>query len=243
MDALSEGDVLRVWESGREGSAVDRALAILAAAAPETDPGELAAWSLGRRDARLLRVHRSTFGPTLHAFAECPACDAPLELELDAGVLSEVASRPGGGERSIRSGPYTLRFRPVDSHDLAVAARAGDAAGARRVLLARCVTECREGDRSVPVDGLPDTVIGELARALDGLDPGADLTVELACPECGHRWSPGLDPATYVWAELAAAARRILHEVDTLARAYGWTEPEILALGPGRRAAYMELAS
>jgi hypothetical protein len=30
--------------------------------------------------------------------------------------------------------------------------------------------------------------------------------------------------------------------VDALARAYGWTETEVLALGDRRRAAYLELA-
>jgi hypothetical protein len=32
-----------------------------------------------------------------------------------------------------------------------------------------------------------------------------------------------------------------LHEVDLLARAYGWTEPEVLALSEARRAAYLRL--
>ena len=43
-----------------------------------------------------------------------------------------------------------------------------------------------------------------------------------------------------LWSELEACARRLLHDVDVLARAYGWTETEVLALGaaPG---AYLEL--
>jgi hypothetical protein len=39
-----------------------------------------------------------------------------------------------------------------------------------------------------------------------------------------------------------ARARALLAEVHSLARAYGWTEPEILALSPQRRAAYLEMA-
>ena len=45
----------------------------------------------------------------------------------------------------------------------------------------------------------------------------------------------------FVWAEVDAAAQRLLHEVDVLARAYGWTEPEVLALSEARRAAYLRL--
>jgi hypothetical protein len=46
-----------------------------------------------------------------------------------------------------------------------------------------------------------------------------------------------------VWTELRAHARRLLREVDVLARAYGWTEPDVLALDERRRAAYLELAA
>ena len=33
----------------------------------------------------------------------------------------------------------------------------------------------------------------------------------------------------------------LLRDVDTLARAYGWTEEQVLALGDARRGAYLEL--
>jgi hypothetical protein len=38
-------------------------------------------------------------------------------------------------------------------------------------------------------------------------------------------------------------ARQILREVDQLARTYGWREPDILALGPARRRAYLGLVA
>ena len=51
-----------------------------------------------------------------------------------------------------------------------------------------------------------------------------------------------MDVGSFVWAELHAHGRRVLREVDVLARAYGWTEAEVLALGERRRAAYLALA-
>jgi hypothetical protein len=50
-----------------------------------------------------------------------------------------------------------------------------------------------------------------------------------------------LDPAEFLWAAAEAQARRLLLEVDALARAYGWREPDVLALPPARRRAYLEL--
>jgi hypothetical protein len=38
-----------------------------------------------------------------------------------------------------------------------------------------------------------------------------------------------------------ARARRLLHEVDVLARTYGWTEDEVLALSEQRRASYLRI--
>ena len=57
-----------------------------------------------------------------------------------------------------------------------------------------------------------------------------------------RRSSADFDLAAFVWAEFGAQARRLLHEVDALGRAYGWTEGEVLALGERRRAAYVDLA-
>ena len=61
-----------------------------------------------------------------------------------------------------------------------------------------------------------------------------------ACPTCGAVSQPVLDPAALVWREFAALARRLEDEVHVLARAYGWSEPEILALSEQRRRRYVE---
>ena len=72
-------------------------------------------------------------------------------------------------------------------------------------------------------------------------DPQAEVLLDLTCPACGASWQTVFDIAAYFWAELTAEAKRLLREVDALARAYGWREVDILALSPGRRQAYLEL--
>jgi hypothetical protein len=74
-------------------------------------------------------------------------------------------------------------------------------------------------------------------------DPLAEVLVDLACPACGKTFVADLDLGSFVWAELRTHARRLLREVDTLARAYGWTEAQVLALSDRRRTAYLELVS
>ena len=51
-----------------------------------------------------------------------------------------------------------------------------------------------------------------------------------------------LDVASFVWEELDGWARRLLQDVAVLARAFGWTEEDGVALSPTRREAYLELA-
>jgi hypothetical protein len=65
----------------------------------------------------------------------------------------------------------------------------------------------------------------------------------VTCPACGQRWTEVLDIASFFWRELNSFAKRLICEVDILARAYGWPEREILNLSPARRAMYLELVT
>ena len=73
-------------------------------------------------------------------------------------------------------------------------------------------------------------------------DPLAEVLVDVVCPACAAQFVADLDIASFVWAEVRARAQRLLRDVDVLARAYGWTEPEVLALTDRRRDAYLALA-
>ena len=72
-------------------------------------------------------------------------------------------------------------------------------------------------------------------------DPQADVELALSCPACGHAWPAAFDIASFLWTEVDAWARVLLHEIHALASAYGWREADILALSPRRRRAYLEL--
>ena len=63
-----------------------------------------------------------------------------------------------------------------------------------------------------------------------------------SCVLRGEQFVADLDLASFVWAEVRARAQRLLRDVDVLARAYGWTEPEVLELTDRRREAYLALA-
>ena len=83
--------------------------------------------------------------------------------------------------------------------------------------------------------------IDEIGDLLAAADPVAEIRIALRCPACGNEQDEVLDIATFLWAEVAALAKRLLREVHALASAYGWTEAEALSLSAARRSLYMEM--
>lgn len=242
MRALSARDVLLVWEAGRERHAVDRALLLLGAALPRRSRDELAALPVGQRDALLLTLRERTLGPRLSCFVRCPRCGGSLEFEAGVGELrvTDPFATPQR-EHALETGGYRVRFRLLDSRDLAAVAGQPDAAQARRTLLARCVVEAADGDGPVPAARLPEAVLARLSAALVEQDPQWELEFALACGACGNAWTAGLDVASYFWTELNTLARRLLRDVHALASAYGWREADIVAMSAARRSAYLEM--
>ena len=90
-------------------------------------------------------------------------------------------------------------------------------------------------------DQLPNEFIEVLSRAMLEAYPQAEIILRLTCPTCGHEWDLLFDIAEFFWREISAQAQRLLREIDTLARAYGWTEREILSLPAQRRQTYLEM--
>ena len=244
MRPLSASDLLRVWEVGEDRHPLDRALTLLAAACPELTWDELAALSIGQRDARLLTLREQTSGPRLSGFVECPRCAEHLEFDVAVADL-RVAEDPDMGEEAweLVTGGLALRFRLPNSRDLAAALGCQDPTAARGPLVQRCVLEASRDGVPVAASELPADVIVGLARRMSECDPQAEVLLDLRCPTCDHRWQALFDIVAFFWIELAAQAKRLLREVHILARAYGWSEADVLDMSARRRQFYLEMAT
>lgn len=243
MAALSGQDVLQIWESGMGQDPVTRALAILARATAGASGESLALLPVGRRDARLFALREETFGAQLDGVATCSRCRERVEFSLQAPALRARFDRgDDAADGQLRLGPWTLRYRLPTSADLRAVAGAGAVEEAARALSLRCVVEARRDGVLVPVEEVPAETLAGVAGAMAEQDPLAEVLLDYTCPGCGQGGQVLLDIAAYLWEEIKAEALRLLHEVDVLARAYGWRETEILALSAPRRRAYLELA-
>ena len=250
-DALPEPLLLRLWEAAGGLSPTARDVALLRAAYPDVNPGALAGTPLGRRDAMLLQVFRAVFGPRLDGLLECPGCGQRLQVTLDAAQLAAAAGPPahvdaaggaGGGWAGLAVDGYDVEHRLPAGDDLAAVAAfgPGQVEAARAVLTERLIRVRRDG-RAIPPAEIPAPVVTAALAAMAGRDPGMELSVSGSCPDCGSDCGALVDAGALLWARVEATAVDLLRQVDALARAYGWSEPQILALSDRRRHVYLEL--
>lgn len=241
MRPLSAIDVIGLWESGHCLTPHQRALAILSPALPQTPPEELASLSIGQRDSYLLSIRERLFGPDIDCFAECPECYEPLEFTVNATRIRVHVSSEAAQEIELSAGGYDLRFRLINSTDLAAIYVCKEREAAREMLVQRCVIEATREGIQVPAAALPDEAVVALANRLAEGDPMAELFFDLTCPACNGRWQVLFDIAAFLWTEISALAKRLLIEVHALARAYGWRESDTLSMSAQRRQFYLEL--
>jgi hypothetical protein len=232
-------ELLGLWEQAASVPPAHRADILLAAQGRSVSP------SLGTRNAALVALRRRLFGVTQPLRCNCIVCGAVAEFTADCSALEHaLLPVPSASElQRLEAGGYHVEFRVPDIADVRRAS--AESTGVEEfvgMLLACCVLRCdrEDGEHCAPQE-LPASVAQALSRRMEEIEPGASVEFDVSCPECSARWTAPMDVGEVLWAELQSQAERLFVEVHTLARTYGWTEPEVLALTPMRRAAYLQL--
>lgn len=244
MRPLTAPQLLAVWEQGAEQPPVQRALLLLSAACSDDPADTLARLPIGARDGRLLTLREWMFGSQLASVTDCPACRERLELTFTTGDIRAAGASElpdGGAELAFEKDGYRVTYRLPNSLDLITAAASPSAEDGRKALIERCFSAVTYEGEGLPVERLPAKLVDGVIDAMRAADPQADVTIGLNCPACGHQWQAPFDILAYFWNEIEAWAYRTLQEVHRLARAYGWSEAEILALSAKRRQIYLAM--
>lgn len=178
--------------------------------------------ALGDREVALRAVYAATFGPSFVARVACGAgCGEAIEFDMDLRALVQPAPEAGPSHR-IGGAPCRV---PTGADVEEALARPGDPGAALAAI-------CTGG---AALDG------ALLARELARLDPNAECALDLECPHCGAMTQALLDGLDLIRNALSESGG-IMAQIDRLARAYGWSEAEILALPRARRLRYCALA-
>lgn len=187
--------------------------------------------TLATTAASMIELHRRFFGPRVEMIMNCPVCDEVLELDLE---LATCARFPAADRREVRTAAGRVLVRAPIIADLLAVEDRPDPADA---LLERLVID---GAAAGPgLSGGDRDLIDEVAQDLAG---AAGTVLSVRCPGCETVGRAGFDPTDHVWERVDRWAMDQLASVAVLARAYGWSEREVLALSPARRARYLELA-
>ncbi|HEY0335391.1 MAG TPA: hypothetical protein VGC74_17090, partial [Stenotrophomonas sp.] len=236
--------LLQAWEVLHGAGGDARAVGLLQAVWPQPDPACWALASLGQRDAALFRLHAALFGTPLHTLATCPQCGETLESQFDCTQFFDgLATAPSPVRPlQLREQQWDIEFRlPCSADVMALEGEHEDPATAVAALLRRCVLRARHEGHDVAPGPLPAAIVQCLEARMAEHDPLADLRLAVTCPACATAWSAVFDIGAYLWEAFDDWAQDLLTEVHQLARDYGWSEYDILALAPVRRRFYLDL--
>jgi hypothetical protein len=172
--------------------------------------------TLGDRDRALWAWKRRRFGPRALAVFDCAGCGAAVSFAVPAGfeVPAAVAVQAVVQDWVVRL-PTMADVRSGFAMAALCADAPWDDAGFRSLA----------------------------AEALDTADPGMDVVFDVACADCGHVNARAFDVPAFVWADVVARVDGLMADVAVLGRAFGWTEPQTLALPAQRRARYVEMVT
>lgn len=235
MRSPSGEEILAIWEAALAEHPLDRALTIAAAFSGQPK-SVLARVPIGMRDSLLFQARAQVFGPRLDTYSECPSCGGSVEfaVEIDKLPLQPCGEHElAGAAARVYETPAGVPYRLPNSFDLAAIAGKNNPQEAEQLLVRRCIAK-----DDVEVD---ERTLEDVSQAIAERDPAGDLVFEVACPNCGVRWTLLLDIASFFWREMNSYAKRLVSDVDTLARAYGWQERDILNLSPARREIYLQM--
>jgi hypothetical protein len=208
------------------------------------ETSSLGGLSVGERDGALMSMRRRTFGPSVSAASRCPHCDERVELSFEIDELQAVVDACGAPPASftVEEDGWSVTGRLPCCDDVISVEAASSEDEAEAELWRRCTLDTRFDGEPRTADEVPESVKALMDEQLARADPQADVQLRLECPTCATSWDQDFDIASFLWTEVDTWARGLLAEVHVLARAYGWTESDVLALSPFRRRTYLELA-
>ncbi len=241
--SLSKQQLLEVWEYGRNQHPVDQALTLLSFTSPDQTRNELAELSIGQRDIRLLALHERIFGEKISCDGDCPDCKQAVDISFTTKEIQTPSTVQGQQETELKWDDFKITYRLPNSWDLAVIANSIDEESARQLLIERCLVKINRKGISIAASELSEQAILKTEQAIAKSDPQAEILLDMNCPECDTEWQLLFDIVTFLWTEITVKAKRLLEEIHTLAKTYGWTETNILELSDVRRHIYLEMAS
>jgi hypothetical protein len=163
------------------------------------------------------------------------ACGSAFEIALPLDALDAGAGPADCVSLTLPDGRQATVRPPTGSDQRAWSRRSY---ASRREAVAAITDALVIEPRLSPDD---DEAVEAVAAALADHDPLVSFMVSCTCPACGQPHEMAIDLERLALERIAACRQALLQEVHLFASTYGWTEHQVLAIPPDRRARYREL--
>lgn len=186
-------------------------------------------WTVASRLQGLLTVVRATRPADLDISARCDRCHEPLSFSLP---LEGFLQTPPSGLLSCKpenEEAFHVRLPTGADQQHWLSTGEDDPEALAKTL----VVDTQALER------WDETHFAAMEQALEEADPYTALDLESECPYCEAAVSQPLDLESVLLHRLQSALTERLRDVHRLARAYHWSESEILALPVQRREFYL----
>jgi hypothetical protein len=193
--------------------------------------------SIGDRVALMLHVRRLELGDSLDCTVSCVKCGKAMSVVLSAARLLNIVPTAPGVSYSVEASGLRLQVRPLTVLDQDMLLDAKEGEDLEEELARACIVS---SDPQLP-EKLPSQIIQAIGSKLEEVDPLSDIALDLACPECGHKFRASFNAEDFVFRELDIGQGDLESEVHWLALHYHWSENEILSLPVKRRRKYISL--
>lgn len=216
----------------------------------DVTPDDVRALAVGDREALLLQLWRITFGERFPCVITCPGngCGEKMDLQLKVSdlLLAPYSEPQPWREVTVQAHgeDYLARLRAPNGLDQELAAECGrtDMQQAENLLLRRCAAPLSAvNSESLSAEEWSHELTDRLVEKMSGLDPQADILLQLRCVACDQAFQAEFDMGNYLYRTLRGQIPYLYREVHYIARAYHWTEDEILSMTPRKRSTYLNL--
>ena len=239
------------WPTAHRTSALLQRLVERVEGLDEPLAGMVREFSIGDREHLLTTVCRQLLGDRIDLVARCGDADCGDLTEISLSLDDLIAAEPQDPVRETHelmcTGPRDQRLRVAFRlPDGALEEQAGmlamhHPAAAANLIFESIVVEITDhtGDPVDPASVLPSVRMA-METALQELDPVLDRHTRISCRACGRSLVAEFDAMTVLMNAITSGGD-IFRQVDRIARAYHWTEADILSLTAARRQVYLRL--
>ena len=216
MTGLSDIEVLTLYEAGQQANGIER-LALLHHAA--TGNPDIRVLPLGRIDFAIWRLRSETIAEPALAVTECQSCAERIEFELPRDALLHDESAQNDVQISFQGKEFKVRMPCIND-------------------FASGTLDPKELCAEAPWNDEQFRSIAE--EVLQEADPALGSSINCVCANCQQSTILPFDPSAFFWIELEQRVKRLISDIVTLAKRLGWSERDILAMGPTRRNWYLQ---